>query len=160
MSDSLRPHGLYGSCSSPGQNTTVGSLSLLQGNLPTPGTEPRSPTLQADSLPAESQGKPMQEAMQETWVGSLGWEDPLERERLSTPVFWAGEFHGLYSPWGRKKSDMTERLSLLQYFIVYMSHFVFIESSWTFRLFPCLTYCNSASVNNVVHIVSSLSICA
>ena len=47
-------------------------------------------------------------AMQETWVGSLGWEDPLERERLSTPVFWAGEFHGLYSPWGRKKSDTTE----------------------------------------------------
>ena len=36
--------------------------------------------------------------MQETWVRSLGWEDPLERERLPTPVFWPGEFHGLYSP--------------------------------------------------------------
>ena len=39
-------------------------------------------------------------AMQET-VGSLGWEDPLEKgllqeERLPTPVFWPGEFHGLY----------------------------------------------------------------
>ena len=31
---------------------------------------------------------------------------------LSTPVFWLGEFHGLYSPWGRKESDMTEQLSL------------------------------------------------
>ena len=31
MSDSLRPHGLYSSWSSPGQNTGVGSLSLLQG---------------------------------------------------------------------------------------------------------------------------------
>ena len=34
----------------------------------------------------------------------------------STPgegkVFWPGEFHGLYSPWGRKESDTTERLSL------------------------------------------------
>ena len=29
------------------------------------------------------------------------------------PVFWPGEFHGLYSPWGRKESDMTEQLSLL-----------------------------------------------
>ena len=28
------------------------------GDLPNPGTEPRSPTLQAASLPAEPQGKP------------------------------------------------------------------------------------------------------
>ena len=28
--------------------------------------------------------------------------------RLPTPVFWPGEFHGLYSPWGRKQSDTTE----------------------------------------------------
>ena len=28
---------------------------------------------------------------------------------VPTPVFWPGEFHGLYSPWGRKESDMTER---------------------------------------------------
>ena len=33
-------------------------------------------------------------------------------ERLPTPVFWPGEFHGLYSPWGHKESDTTERLSL------------------------------------------------
>ena len=33
----------------------------------------------------------------------------------STPVFWPGEFHGLYSPWARKESDMTERLSLSGY---------------------------------------------
>ena len=52
-------------------------------------------------------------AMWETWVRSLGWEDPLEKERLPTPVFWPGEFHGLCSPWGHKDSDTTERLSLL-----------------------------------------------
>ena len=44
-------------------------------------------------------------AMQETWIQSLGWEDPLEKGRLPTPVFWPGEFHGLYSPWGHKESD-------------------------------------------------------
>ena len=49
-------------------------------------------------------------AMRETWVRTLGWEDPLEEERLPTPVFWPGEFHGLYSPWGCKELDMTERL--------------------------------------------------
>ena len=35
-------------------------------------------------------------AMREIWVQSLGWEDPLGKERLPTPVFWPGEFHGLY----------------------------------------------------------------
>ena len=92
-------------------------------------------------------------AIWETWVWSLGWEDPLEkgkathssilglpwwfkqhriclqygkpgfdpwvgkipwrRESLPTTlVFWTGEFHGLYGPWGHKESDMTEWLSL------------------------------------------------
>ena len=51
-------------------------------------------------------------AMQETWVPSLGWEDVPEKERLPTPVFWPGEFHGLYSPQGRKEPHMTEQLSL------------------------------------------------
>ena len=55
MSDSLQPHGLY----SPGQNTGAGSLSFLQEDLPDPGIEPRSPALQADSLPAEPQRKPI-----------------------------------------------------------------------------------------------------
>ena len=42
------------------------------------------------------------------WVGKIPWR----RERLPTPVFWPGEFHGLFSSWGRKELDRTERLSL------------------------------------------------
>ena len=38
MSDSLWPHGLYSSWNSPGKNTGVGSLSLLQGIFPTQGS--------------------------------------------------------------------------------------------------------------------------
>ena len=30
---------------------------------------------------------------------------PGVREKLPTPVFWPGEFHGLYSPWGHKELD-------------------------------------------------------
>ena len=37
------------------------------------------------------------------WVGKIHWR----RERLPTPVFWPGEVHGLYSPWGHKQSDTT-----------------------------------------------------
>ena len=43
----------------------------------------------------------------EPWVRKIPWR----RERLPTPVFWPGEFHGLYSSWGRKELDMTELLS-------------------------------------------------
>ena len=45
---------------------------LSPGDLPNPGIEPSSPTLQVDSLPAEPQGK--------LRVQSLGWEDLLEKE--------------------------------------------------------------------------------
>ena len=42
------------------------------------------------------------------WVGKIPWR----RERLPTPVFWPGEFHGLYNPWGHRESDTIEQLSL------------------------------------------------
>ena len=58
MSKSLQPHVLYSPWNSPGQNTGVGSFSPHPGDLPNPGMEPRSPALQADSLPAEPKGKP------------------------------------------------------------------------------------------------------
>ena len=45
---------------SPAQKTRVGSLSLLQEDLPNSVIKPRSPTLQVDSLPAEPQGRPSQ----------------------------------------------------------------------------------------------------
>ena len=43
MSDSLRPHGLHSPRNSPGQNTGVGSLSLLQGIFPTQRPNPGLP---------------------------------------------------------------------------------------------------------------------
>ena len=53
--------------------------------------------------------------MQETWVQSLGQEDPLEK---GIPVFLPGEFNGQrslagYSPWGCKELDRTEQLTLM-----------------------------------------------
>ena len=32
---------------------------------------------------------------------------PWRKERLPTPIFWPGEFHGLHSPWGHRESDRT-----------------------------------------------------
>ena len=54
-------------------------------------------------------------AMQETWLQSLGGEDPLEKEMAthSSGLFLPGKSHEErslvgYNPWGRKESDTTE----------------------------------------------------
>ena len=57
MSESLLPHGLSSPWNSPGQNMEW-VVFPSPGDLSNPEIEPRSPALQADSLPAEPQGKP------------------------------------------------------------------------------------------------------
>ena len=61
-------------------------------------------------------------AMRETWVQSLGWQDPLEKGKATPSVFWPREFHGWrnlvgYSPSGCKELDMTEQLHLEDVFV-------------------------------------------
>jgi len=58
-----------------------------------------------------------QPAVQDSQIQSLGWEDPLEKEMATTPLFLPGESHGQrnlagYSPRGLKESDTSEPLSL------------------------------------------------
>ena len=43
-------------------------------------------------------------AMQETLIQFLGGEDPVGKGKAS-PVFWPGEFHGLYGSGNRKELD-------------------------------------------------------
>ena len=153
MSASLWPHELYSPWNSPGQNTGVGKPFPSPGDLPNPGVEPRSPTLQADSLPAEAQGKPkntgvgslsllqwifpteelnrgllhcrrilyqlsyegtsyqilikvllISAAVQETWLWSLGWENPLEKgmETPSSILAWR-------IPWTEEPGELQSR---------------------------------------------------
>ena len=51
--------------------------------------------------------------LRETWVRSLGWEEPLEKEIATHSSILAWRLHGQnslagYSPWDHKKSDTTE----------------------------------------------------
>ena len=65
-----------------------------------------------------------------SWVGKIPWR----RERLPTPVVWPGEFCGLYSPWGSKKSDTTEWLTLSLHLLCFtytLFCFVFL-THWRF----------------------------
>ena len=45
-------------------------------------------------------------AVQETWVPSLGWKDPLEKAKATHSHILARRIS--WSPWGCKELDMTE----------------------------------------------------
>ena len=91
----------------------AGDLGLIPGLGRSPG-EGKGCPLQYSWVSLVAQLVKILPAMWETWVLFLGWEDPLEKgtARLPMPVFWPGEFHVLYSPWGHKESDKSECLSL------------------------------------------------
>ena len=55
--------------------------------------------------------------MQKTWVWSLGQEDALEKEMVAWEIPRTAKPGG-YSPWGRKKTGMTEWLNHYRHMIV------------------------------------------
>ena len=51
--------------------------------------------------------------MQETWVQTVGWKDPLEKGMATHPSILASKIpwtERSYSPQGGKESDTTEQL--------------------------------------------------
>ena len=118
VSNSLRPHELYSPWNSLGQNTGVGSLSLL----PNPGIELRSPALWAYSLPAEPQGKP-----KNIGVGSLCFLQQIFLTQELNPGLlhyrqilyqlshqWSGHLGNPVSRWSVTKSLCNEYVCLQQ----------------------------------------------
>ena len=85
--------------------------------------------------------------MWETWVGKI----PLRRARLPTPVFWPGELHGLYSPWGQSQT----RLSNLHF------HSIFIRSPFSLlysnHYLPYFQHFHIATPTSQDHLISSSS---
>ena len=98
------------------------------GDLPDPGIEPGSPTLQADLLwnllyLNLCKGLPWwlrwericlqcRKPRFDPWVGKIPWR----RKWQSTPGFLPGKSHGQrglvgYSPWSHKESETTEELT-------------------------------------------------
>ena len=82
---------------------SAGDPSLIPGSGRSPGERKGYP-LQFSwaSLVAQLIKNPP--AIQETWVQSLGWEDPLEKGKLPTSVFWPENsmdyiVHGVAKSW-------------------------------------------------------------
>ena len=103
MSNSLRPHGLQHAgppCPSPTTGAYSNSCLLSWWYHPTMPTmismEPWY--FLGTSLVAQLVKNPP--AMQENWVWSLGWEDPLKKGMVTHSSILAWRIPGLYSSWG------------------------------------------------------------
>ena len=114
---------------------SFGNISLFTLSFPysSVGKEPAcnvgNPSLSPGSgrYPGEGIGYPLQyswaslvaqlvknpPAMWETWVRSLGWEDPLKKRKAthSSILTWRISWT-IYNSWGHKELDMTEQISL------------------------------------------------
>ena len=124
MSDSLRPHGLYSPWSSPGQNTGMGSLSLLQGIFPTQGSNPALPHCRRILCQLNHEGSPRIL----DWVAnpfSRGSSQPRDRTQLSCI---AG---GFFIVW------VTREASL---FVLFLCLFVSTKAFSSLLSFPFLFY--------------------
>ena len=68
-----------------------------------------------------------------TWVGSLGWEDSLEKEMathsstLALKIPWTEELGAGYYPWGRKELGTTEQLHFHFHFASILDQEVKVE---------------------------------
>ena len=78
--------------------------------------------------------------MWETWVQSLGWGIPWRRERLPTPVFWPGEFHGLYS------ESFSQVLLFVSFFSIEVCLVYNVVNNWFYIYMPLHIYIHIYSV--------------
>ena len=98
MSNSLWPHGLYSLWNSPGQNTGVGSLSLLHGIFPTQGSNPGLPHCRQILYPLSHKGNPR----------ILEWVAYPFSSRSSQPCI----ADGFFTNWAIREALWTFRLLL------------------------------------------------
>ena len=94
----LRPHGLYSPWNSPGWNTGVGSLSLLQGPFPTQGLKPGVPHCRRILYQLSHQGSPR--ILEWVAYPFSGYSQPRNRTRVSCT---AGTF---FTNWAIREAQL------------------------------------------------------
>ena len=80
-------------------------------------------------------------AVWETWIWSLGWEEPLEKGKATHSSILAWRIPWTHSPLNCKESDMTEWLSLTYHWFIH-SFFHFVSIDWA------LTKCQGLEIQN------------
>ena len=105
VSDSLQPHGLYSPWNFPGQNTGVGSLSLLQGIFPTQGSNPGLPHCRRILYQLSHQGS----------LRILEWVAYLFSSRSSQPRNWTRiscTASGFFTNWAVRGARAYSKFSI------------------------------------------------
>ena len=127
VSDSLWPHGLYSPWSSPGQNTGVGSLSLLQRIFPTQGSNSGLPHYRQIVYQLNHKGSPR----------ILEWVAYLFSSRSSWPRNWtrvscfAGRF---FTNWAiREDLLLSKRMLLTFHCSTFCTIWIFVISVYFFE---------------------------
>ena len=87
VSNSLQPHGLYSPRNSLGQNTGVGSLSLLQGIFPTQGSNPGLPHCRQILYQLSHRGSPEKAECQRIDAFELWYQKRLFKSPLDSKEF-------------------------------------------------------------------------
>ena len=134
VSDSLHPHGLYSPWNSPGQNTGVGSLSLLQGTVPTQGSNQGLPhyrqilyqlshqetaSKRTQGTDTSTQPCPTQPPGLRFMVATPAFLAIMERTSIRLPQTWAPKIQLTQSPLALPlKSVLSQELGFTNTFSV------------------------------------------
>ena len=141
VSDSLQPQRLYSPWNSPGQNTGVGSHSLLQGICPTQGSNPGLPHCRRILYQLSCQGSPPTPTLSQQCVSSVCSISSLTIGVIILFLFsysdsymevshWSFNLHFLNDQWGETPFHMFDAIwvewpihciwlgSVLAYFVI------------------------------------------
>ena len=103
-SNSLWPHGLCSPWNSPGKNTRVGSLSLLQGIFPTQGLNPGLPHCRRILYQLSHKGSPIISAWFNITTTIVFWID--KHQRIDAFELWCWR-RLLRVPWTERRSNQS-----------------------------------------------------
>ena len=151
MSDSLQPHELYSPWNSPGQNTEVGSLSLLQGIFATQGWNPGLLHCSWILYQLSHQRKP-----KNTGVGSLSllWQISLTQESKWGLLHFRRILYQLSCQGSPRSVDLVLNVgTTVQKASFYISSFALLFSVLiSFQMRLCCTYYLPTCFNSFVQI--------
>jgi len=132
VSDSLQPHGLHNPWNSTGQNTGVGSLSLLQAIFPIQGSNPGLPHCTWILYQLSHQGSPRMlewvaypfssgssQPRNWTWVSCIEGDSLLSKPENITPV----------QSWGNYQTNPNWGCDIIRNIYLFLPHFL-QHSSW------------------------------
>ena len=153
MSDTLWYNGLYSSWNSPGQNTGVGSLSLLQGIFPTQGSNPGLPHCRKILYRLSHKGRPkMLERVAYPFSSRFSW--PRNQTRVSCIAGrffsnWAIRedllFHNILrkilqiKPWRPKGENIVPYILTNFFLLLVYNYFVHVLQVCENHSDPCLS---------------------